>query len=301
METILQLRHRIVMALQDAGLEDAAVEADIIVGKAIGASRLQMFVQPDRRVSQSQLQAVNDAVARRVTHEPLAYILGAWWFFGREFHIDSRVLVPRPETELLVEEAVVLGQRLKEDGASRLVIADIGTGSGCVAISLALALPASAVYAVDISPEALKVASMNVNRHLPGGRVKLLSGDLSQPLPEPVHLLVANLPYVDPELTPRLQPEITAFEPRSAWDGGQGGLAVLSRFLGGAMQCVLPGGYLLLEVGDGQAAAVTRMAAELCPQSCMRWVRDHGDIERVGIIECPGSLPVPGGLSGTAQ
>jgi len=299
METILQIRHRAMMALRQAGLDDSSVEADIIVGNAIQASRLQMFVQPDRRISAEQLQAVNDALARRITHEPLAYILGTWWFFGREFHVDNRVLVPRPETELLVEQTIAMGHRLIDEGVPQPIIADIGTGSGCIAVSLALALPSSTIYAVDISPKALQVAEMNVHRYSLHNQVMLLSGDLAQPLPEPVHLLVANLPYVDPLLAPQLQREVTAFEPQSAWDGGQGGLAVLGRFLRDVWHLVRPEGCVLLEVGEGQAATVAGMASELCPGCRSRTMRDLGDIERVVIIERACPQPDAGGAPGT--
>jgi release factor glutamine methyltransferase len=197
----------------------------------------------------------------------VAYIVGRREFFGLDFVVDQRVLVPRPETELLVELALAGAENQEprtENPVSQFSvldswfsIADIGTGSGCIAVALAVHLPRARVYAVDIAPDTLDVARVNVMRHGVGERVTLLEGDLFAPLPEPVEMIVSNPPYT---VLGEIDEGVRRHEPRRALDGGDDGLAVYRRLLAQSPGYLRPGGALLLEIGATQGEAVTALA-----------------------------------------
>jgi len=302
--------------LEAAGIEDPRLEARILMERCLGLSRVELYREPDRPLSPAELAAYESLVARRAGREPLAYVVGHREFFGLDFLVDRRVLVPRPETELLVEEALrVLGelplqrdrpplppraggaeQGLRgERGARSLpspapVLADVGTGSGAIAVSLAVHRPDALVYAADVSAEALEVAAENARRHGVAGRVVPLLGDLLAPLPERVDLIAANLPYVSAADLARAQPEV-AREPRLALDGGADGLAVYRRLLAQAPGCLRPGGALLFEIGAGQGSAAVEMAAQAFPGAAVRLLRDHAGLDRVVVVEVPATGP----------
>jgi release factor glutamine methyltransferase len=251
----------------------------VLIAAALGVARLQLYVQFDRPLDQAELAAIRDSVRRRQTGEPVAYIVGKKEFFGLELAVDARVLVPRPDTETLVDEALArLAERPPEAPAPR--IADVGTGSGAVAVTLAKQRPTAEVLATDISAEALEVARENARRH--GVTVTFLEGDLEAPLAPhaPLDLIAANLPYIPTGDLAGLPPEVR-HEPRRALDGGADGLALVRRLVVAAASALLaPGGALALEVGAGQAPS----AAELCRAAGLtdvRLRRDLGSIDRV--------------------
>src|SRR3990172_5887180 len=270
--------------LSQYGISDSRLEADLLICYAAGLSRLELLLEPEHRLSAGQVVRLRRLLSRRLTGEPIPYILGASEFYGIEFHVDPRVLIPRPETELLVERAIDVANRLMAGGIERPVIADIGTGSGCIAIALAMNLPQAQVYAVDISADALEVARANCRRYELSERVALLHGDLMEPLPEPANIVVANLPYVEASELPRLALEIS-FEPRKALDGGQDGLASIRRLLAQMPTKAFPESTVLLEVGFGQAPSVAELARALYPDSRIRAYRDLSGVERVLSIE----------------
>ena len=270
--------------LSQHGISDSRLEADLLVCHAAGLSRLELLLEPERRLSAEQVARLRRFLSRRLTREPIPYIVGASEFYGIELHVDPRVLIPRPETELLVERAIDVANRLKAGGIERPVIADIGTGSGCIAIALAMNLPQAQMYAVDISADALEVARTNCKRYSLSKRVSLLHGDLMEPLPEPAHIVTANLPYVEASELPRLAKEIS-FEPRKALDGGQDGLASIRRLLAQMPTKAFPESTVLLEVGFGQAPSVAELARALYPESLIREYKDLSGIERVLSVE----------------
>ena len=221
-------------------------------------------------------------IKRRQAGEPLAYIIGHREFFGLDFFIVPGVFIPRPETEILVEKALELAQsRFPPD----LLLADVGTGCGAIAISLARKLPQARVYAIDISPEALEVARRNCRRYGLENRIQFLQGRLLQPLPQPVHLIVANLPYVPEEELPHLQEEIRHFEPPDALVGGVGGLDLVKALLPEARPKLLPGGAVLLEIAPSQVREVVGLAEECFPQARIEILRDLSNLERVVVIK----------------
>jgi release factor glutamine methyltransferase len=254
------------------------LDAEVLIAAALGVARLQLYVQFDRPLDQAELAAIRDSVRRRQAGEPVAYIVGKKEFFGLELAVDARVLVPRPDTETLVDEALArLAERPPEAPAPR--IADVGTGSGAIAVTLAKQRPAAEVLATDISAEALEVARENARRH--GVTVTFLEGDLDAPLAlhAPLDLITANLPYIPTGDLAGLPPEVR-HEPRRALDGGADGLALVRRLVAAASALLAPGGALALEVGAGQAPS----AAELCRTAGLtdvRLRRDLGSIDRV--------------------
>ncbi len=257
--------------LAEKNIEDAPLEGELLLRHALGISRTQLYLDLDRELSPKQEGTFWQLVTRRLNGEPIAYITGHREFYGLDFYVDPRVLIPRPESELLVEETLSLAQNHPLS-----TIAEVGTGSGAIAISLALNLPETRIYASDISASALEVALINCQKHGVIDRVYLLHGNMLEPLPEPVDLIIANLPYVrESELIGM------RFEPRLALDGGRDGterIRQLCRQVGGKLR---PGSFLLLEIGEGQGKVVTTLLNALFPGGKIKLIPDLSGIERV--------------------
>ncbi len=181
--------------LAKANIDCSTTEAELLLCHALEISKTQLYTEPERLLTKTATNRLRYLVQRRLLHEPIAYILRCCEFYGIEFYIDHRALIPRPETELLLKEAIDFARHHLTPG-TQLTIADIGTGSGAIAISLALALPQVKIYATDISASALEVANINRRRYKVDSQVELLQGNLLEPLPEPVDMIVANLPYI---------------------------------------------------------------------------------------------------------
>jgi release factor glutamine methyltransferase len=229
----------------------------------------------------AELASYHKLIETRGQHEPVAYIIGHKEFYGLDFYVDRRVLIPRPETELLVEKGLEIGQAASHP----LIIADVGTGCGAIAISLAVHLSQAIIYALDASSEALEVAALNCRRYSVEKPVHLLQGDLLSPLPEPVDLVVANLPYVSGTEWEQLPRTITAYEPRSALDGGPDGLEAIRRLLAQAWPHLKPQATILLEIGATQGKAVTNLARYHFPEAVVKVVQDYAEMDRVVVIE----------------
>jgi release factor glutamine methyltransferase len=278
-EALRQAEARI--ALQD--ISDSHIEAELLLMHALGMQRAELYA----RLADPLTSAVGDKfealVERRLRHEPAAYILGRHEFCGVELYVDSRVLIPRPETELLVETALAFVDRRfgKEQPCS---IVDVGTGSGAIAIALALHLPQARIYAADASSGAIDVARLNCTRHGVEGRIELMVGDLLEPLSERVDVIVANLPYVKDADIPQLMPEIRDFEPVGALSGGADGLDKVRLLLAQARGYLLPQGSVTVEIGLGQVEEAVSLAKRHFPDSRVDLLKDFAGIERVLLI-----------------
>jgi release factor glutamine methyltransferase len=233
-----------------------------LLAYALKIDRMHVIIEPARPLDDGELARYRDLIRRRRAGEPVAYIRGEKEFYGRVFHIDKRVLVPRPDTEILVETA--LRRTTASSMGGRYL--DLCTGSGCVAVSLARERPTCKVFAVDLSPDALAVAVTNAIRLGAVFQVAFLLGDLFESLAGLAglrfELITANPPYItDPEFA-TLPADVRGFEPRMALTGGPDGLAVLRRVVAGARARLRPGGVLAVEMGAGQAEGVKALFAE---------------------------------------
>ena len=277
-------------ALASQGIEEAPLEAEVLLRHCLGLDRAGLFVRLEEKLSREQTQDLSRLLESRGQGEPTAYITGHREFFGLDFLVDRRVLIPRPETELLVEKALEFLGRCPEPVEGRrstALVADVGTGSGAVAVSVAVHCPGARLYAIDLSPQALEVASLNCQRHGVASRVALLQGDLLAPLPEKVDLIVANLPYVKAEDWPGLGPEIRNFEPELALRGGGDGLELISRLLEDAPAHLKRGGALLLEVGAGEGQEALARASSAAMRAVTRLWPDLAGRDRVLSVELP--------------
>lgn len=268
-------------ALSAVGIQNARSEAMWILEFALGLPVLKIQTEGQTVVAPEGRERARRLFARRTAREPLQYLLGAQEFCGLEFHVEPGVLIPRPETELLVEEVT------RHDFAHRNpILADIGTGSGCIAIAIARGVPAASVYATDRSPSALRVARRNAARLQAADRITFLGGDLFEPLAQAglngrLAAVVSNPPYIADVEFASLMPEVGQYEPRLALAGGEDGLAVHRRILKESPAFLVAGGLLVLETGRGQAAALRAMAAAHGGYRHLRTRRDSAGIERV--------------------
>jgi len=279
--TLARALRETALLLSKNGIEDSRAEARLLLCHATNLSQVQIYTRPEQSLSQAEKGKLEELLSRRLKREPSAYILNQKEFYGIDFYVDSRVLIPRPETELLVDVALEFASNRCPYLKRHLLAADIGTGSGALAISLALNWPASKIYATDISPSALEVAALNCDRHGVTEQVNLLAGDLLTPLPEPVDLIMANLPYISNSEISDLSPEITGYEPRTALDGGERGLDYIERLIQQAQTNVSAGGCLTMEIGTGQEAEISRMVRRSLEGAIFSFIRDYNGTNRV--------------------
>jgi release factor glutamine methyltransferase len=259
-------------------IESPRLDAELIVGHALGLTRTEVIVNSDRPLDAKELSTLRDMVRRRRSHEPIAYLRGFREFYGRSFRVDKRVLIPRPETEALVEVALKRSKAL----SLSLRALDLCTGSGCVAITLAKELPTATMIATDISEDALVVARDNAQR-LGAYRVGFLNSDLANALssePAQFDLVTANPPYIASHELEGLMADVRDFEPKLALDGGIDGLDFYKRIAAEVPKLMTPGACLALEVGYGEAADVVRLL-EAANFISIEVVKDYAGIDRI--------------------
>ena len=267
--------------LREAGSETPALDAQTLLAHISGASRATLLAYPERPLDAAQAGAFAGLVARRAAHEPVAYLTGQREFMGLTFHTDARALIPRPETELLVEAALREARaRLEADPTHPPIAADIGTGSGAIAVALAaLEGRLARVYAVDIAADALALAAENAAALGVAARVIPIQGDLLAPLPEPVDLIVANLPYIAPD-DAHVAPSVHGYEPHTALYSPERGLAHIRRLLEQAPAALRPNGAIFLEYGYDQRAVVEALAQKTFPTATLRATADYAGFDR---------------------
>lgn len=270
-------------ALAVVGLPGPRLDAQVLLGRVLQVERTILYTYPERSLTPEQEQQYRLLIERRKAGEPVAYLVGHKAFFGRDFLVDERVLIPRPETELLVEAALSSIRAMFAVGRTPL-IADIGTGTGIIPITLALEEPRIPyLYGIDISAAALDVARLNSQRHAVASRIRFLQGDLLAPLPEPVDMLIANLPYVGTNEMETLSPDVRAFEPHLALFSGPEGLDLLQRFFVEAQQAgkLKAQAVLLLEIGYQQREPLLRLLQECWPQASVTFEKDYASWDRL--------------------
>ena len=272
--------------LAAAGIEDAWLEAEVLLRHALRLDRAQLLSRLQDALPPAQHASFQSLLRRRLAHEPTAYIIGRREFYGLELETTPAALIPRPETELLVDEVLnALAARGK--GQEPCLIADVGTGNGAVAVALAAHLPAATVHAVDTSKEALALAQRNAERHGVAGRIRFHQGDLLDPLPEAVDAVAANLPYVKSADWEALPPEIRRHEPRVALDGGPTGLREVERLLRQAPGHLRPGGSLVVEIGWDQGERAGTIARECLAGAVVTVKQDLAGLDRVLVVRIP--------------
>ena len=274
-------------ALQEAfaslrAITDAPhLEAEVLLSHVLDVSRTALLTHPERILTPDQLSNYQTLTLRRASGYPLPYLTGRIEFYGLEFEVTPEVLIPRPETETLVDLALAPRSSSTHFSSTPLLIADVGTGSGCIAVSLAVRLPKAIVYAIEISPAVHAVALRNVERHNVAARVRLLVGDVLTPRPGPVGLIVSNPPYIPTGECASLPASVRDHEPRLALDGGPDGLNVIRRLLAQAPAGLRPGGAVLIEIGADQGEAASRLARTFFPRAAIRVHPDLAGRDRV--------------------
>ncbi|HEU5440048.1 MAG TPA: peptide chain release factor N(5)-glutamine methyltransferase [Ktedonobacterales bacterium] len=264
-----------------------ALDAQVLLGHVTGAPRATLLAYPERALTAEETSRFADLIARRRAGEPVAYLTGHREFMGLDFLTDRRALIPRPETELLVEAALAEVRARIERGEAPIA-ADIGTGSGAIALAVAVHEPRLArIYATDVSAEALALAAENAAQLGVAGRVTFLQGDLLAPLPEPVDLLLANLPYVAPRDATILADDVRRYEPALALYGARDGLGHLRRFFAEAPAHLRSGAALLVEFGYDQRTAVEALACETFPGAEVRVGADLAGWDRYAMVRLP--------------
>ncbi|HSN76468.1 MAG TPA: peptide chain release factor N(5)-glutamine methyltransferase [Anaerolineae bacterium] len=281
--------------LASNGVDSPKLDSEVLLGFVLGCTRAQLYAHPERLLTEDERHLLERLVVRRCQHEPVAYLVGEKAFYGLDFFVDQRVLIPRPETELLVDMVLDValqydplrsnGRNSSQPAAGRFLVADIGAGSGAVSVAIAANTDTALIYAVDISQDALEVAQVNARRHGLESRIQFLQGDLLAPLPEMVDVIAANLPYVATHEWSDLAPGIVNYEPAQALLGGVDGLDFISRLLEQAPTCLKPGGVILLEVGANQGSAVGEMARRCFPQALIEVLTDYAFRERIVRIQ----------------
>jgi release factor glutamine methyltransferase len=268
--------------LRASGSRSPRLDAELLLATALGVERVALMTEPERVLTPIEERRFEGYVCRREAHEPIAYIRGRRAFRTLELEVTPAVLIPRPETETLVEVALEVLAAAPAEGGEPLAL-DVGTGSGCIALALAAEDPFVAVTAVDVSEAAAALARRNAARLGLGGRLRVLRGDLFEALPpeERFDLIVSNPPYVPAAEYEALEPNVRDHEPRLALHGGVDGLDVYRRLVPGALARLRPRGTLALEVGTGQAAAVRALFAAAGGYDSPRERADLGGVPRV--------------------
>lgn len=256
--------------------ETPRLDAELLLAHVFGWPRARILAEGRHPLDARQRAALYDLVARRGALAPIAYLIGHKEFYGLDFVVDRQVLIPRPETELLVDLAL---RQARAMDARRIV--DVGTGSGCIAVALATHAPKTRITAIDASTEALAVARLNVARHNVEERVLLLAGDLLAPLDEPTDMIVSNPPYT---VLAEVTEGVRRYEPQLALDGGAEGLAIYRLLLAQAPAKLRAGGAILLEIGASQAAAVCDIARTHLPAARIDVHQDLAGRDRVVTI-----------------
>ncbi len=268
--------------LGEAGIESARLDAEVLLGHALGVEKAQLYLHSHAELGAKEVERFSEYVRRRSEHEPVAYITGQKEFWSLDFVVTPQVLIPRPETERVVEIALELKKNFSAE--SPLTILDIGTGSGALAVCLAKEMPSARIWAVEVSPAALAVARKNCERHGVENRIHLLPGNLFEPvagLGLLFDLIVSNPPYIRRGELSNLASDVRDWEPLQALDGGADGLDYYREIIIGAHGYLHPEGIIMLEIGGDIGESVAQLIARVGGYAAVSIHRDYGGKERV--------------------
>lgn len=268
--------------LQKKQIDAYRLTAEILLAHCLNITRMDLYLDLDRPLNDSEVSAYREAIRRRTSREPLEYITGMQEFWSLSFYVDKRVLIPRPETELLVEQAVDLWKKAALNDNPRIL--DLGTGSGVLAVALAKEIPKARIWASDISEGAIEVARMNAQRNDVSDRIDFRHGDLLQPFAHQdlaFDLIVSNPPYVSSEEYDALPPEVRDHEPGLALEGHQDGLFYIKRIIEQCPNFLRPGGWLLLEMAPGQTEKALELIDSIKAYSESARIKDYSRLYRV--------------------
>ncbi len=274
--------------LREEGCESPQLDSAVLMAHVLGVSKAWLYAHPHRQLTETEIGRYEALIRRRIAQEPVAYLTGVKAFYSLDLVVNRHVLIPRPETELLVERTLDHLRHLSAAGRAPLV-ADIGTGSAAIAVAIAVNAPAVRVIAVDISADALAVAAQNIARYGVGEQVELRMGHLIEPLSVPVDVMIANLPYIATDQIARLPRSVRDYEPRVALDGGPDGLQVFRAFFdslarAGVPTKLRPGGRIYLEIGADQGAAVKTLAELALPGAEVIILPDYAGLDRIVVV-----------------
>jgi release factor glutamine methyltransferase len=264
--------------LQTKGSDTPRLDAEVLLADVLGKRRIDLYLDMDKPLHEEELASYRFLLKRRSESEPIAYILGRKEFYSREFVVNRKVLIPRPETEILVEKAVELSPKDSE-------IFEIGVGSGAVIISILLERSDLTGYANDVDCAALAVAEENARKHGVAERIHLFPGDTCKPLTMSFHTIVANPPYVSLSQKSALKGDVRLFEPEHALFAGNDGLDIIREIISQVKACLFPGGRLIMEVGYDQKDAVEQMVRAAEDLTLLLWIRDLAGIDRAVVVE----------------
>ncbi|MGE0821278.1 MAG: peptide chain release factor N(5)-glutamine methyltransferase [Candidatus Binatia bacterium] len=287
-QTIVNTLAEAADALSSSGIASPRLDAEVLLAHTLGLNRSGLYTRLHDPLPESQAARFQELIQRRRHREPLQYITGVQEFWSLEFKVTPDVLIPRPETELIVETALQLLSPVPNPQSPIPSLLDIGTGSGCIAIALAKELPEAEIWATDISSAALAVAQENARRHRVAERLHFLQGDLFASFAEQGRhftLMVSNPPYIAQSDLPRLQPEVCDWEPVLALDGGPEGLDYYTRLLHECPAYLAPHGYLVMEIGHGQHAPVLALVQQSRELTFCSSRDDYAGLERTVVVQ----------------
>jgi release factor glutamine methyltransferase len=284
--TLIEAVNRASAKLIAAGISNARLDVEVLLSHIFMRDRAWVITHPDEALDETKLSFFEAAVNRRARREPLQYITGKQEFWGLEFNVTPDVLIPRPETELLVESTL----KIIQTASRAITIVDLCAGSGCIAVSLAKEIDIVRIFATDASGRALAIAKRNARSHNVSDRIRFLEGDLFGPLEElnihgMVDLIVSNPPYVRSGDLPELQPEVRDFEPELALIAGPEGTEIQQRIIYTAPEFLRRGGSLIMEMGQGQSDSLVEIVNDSCQYNNPEILKDLAGIERVIIAE----------------
>ena len=283
--TVLEVLNRAAALFKEQRIRNPRLNAELLVAHTLNLSREGLYTHLQDPVGEREKEEAGQLVQRRLSGEPLQYIIGHQQFWSVDLQVDPRVLIPRPDTEVLVEQALEVLSKIDRGGVSTVL--EIGTGSGAIAIVLASEVKGVFVVATDLSYEALRLARSNAERAGVRDRISFVTGDLFCPLryleekEQPFDLIVSNPPYIVRSEIGKLEREVKEFEPAVALDGGEDGLDFHRKIVFGSPQYLRPGGWLVLEVGQSQAGEVCEMMERTDSFDSLERIRDLSGIERV--------------------